>query len=121
MVAAGGGSIVNISAASALRGTGGAAYSTSKGGVNTLTKVIATQHAKDNIRANAICPGPIDSPMLAASLKKLGLSEYPFRPGTLGRLGTREEVAWLAVYLASDESTFTTGAIYTIDGGQSQY
>jgi NAD(P)-dependent dehydrogenase (short-subunit alcohol dehydrogenase family) len=121
MAKVGGGSIVNISAASALRGGGGAAYSSSKGGVNTLTKVIAAQQSKRNIRANAICPGPIDSPMLAASMKKLGWTEYPLHPGTLPRVGRKEEVAMLAVFLASDESSFTTGAIYTVDGGQSQY
>jgi 2-keto-3-deoxy-L-fuconate dehydrogenase len=125
MIAAGGGSIVNIaSVASSVRGVPSRfAYSATKAGVIGLTKSVAADFVTQNIRCNAICPGTIDTPSLAQRLRETGdavkahaafVARQPMR-----RLGTAEEVAALAVYLASDESSFTTGALHVIDGGWS--
>ena len=117
-----GGSIVHIASASALVATPGmAAYSASKGGMVSLARQMASDYALDGIRVNAICPGSIDTPMLRA-----GFASHP-DPGEverrciarhpLGRLGKPEEVAYGALYLASDEASFVTGAVLVIDGG----
>jgi 2-keto-3-deoxy-L-fuconate dehydrogenase len=123
MIAAGRGSIVNIaSVASSVRGVPSRfAYSATKAGVIGLTKSVAADFVTQNIRCNAICPGTIDTPSLAQRLRDTGdeakahaafVARQPMR-----RLGTAEEVAALVVYLASDESSFTTGALHVIDGG----
>jgi len=98
----GGGAIVNLASAAALSGGGGTSYTASKGGVTALTRAIAFQNAAEGIRCNSICPGPVDTPMLQISMKKLGLTTMTSRPGT-------------------DEAAFITGAIYTIDGGATQH
>jgi len=116
-----GGAIVNISSGAALGGGGGTAYTASKGGVNAITRAIAYQHAVDYIRCNAICPGPVDTPMLKTSLRKLGIDNLPPRAGTIPRVARPEEVAHLATFLVSDEAAFITGATYTIDGGMTQH
>jgi len=123
MLAAGRGSIVNVSSvASSIRGVPNRfAYSATKAGVIGLTKSIAADFVTRGIRCNAICPGTIDTPSLAQRLRETG-DETKARAAfiarqPMGRLGTAEEVAALAVYLASDESAFTTGAIHVIDGG----
>jgi NAD(P)-dependent dehydrogenase (short-subunit alcohol dehydrogenase family) len=113
----GAGSIVNMSSGAALGGGGGTAYTASKGGVNALTRAVANQFAKENIRCNAVCPGPIDTPMMHRSFAKLGLTNLPIAPGRIQRIGRAEEVAALVAFLASDESAFITAATYTIDGG----
>ncbi|SRR5579875_87561 len=118
---AGGGSIVNLASGAALGGGGGTSYTASKGGVTALTRAVAFQNAAENIRCNSICPGPVDTPMLQVSMKKLGLTSMSNRPGTIPRIARPEEVAFLATFLASDESAFITGATYTIDGGASQH
>ena len=116
---AGGGSIVNISSIAGILGralTGGA-YSASKGAVRTFTKTTAIQHASEGIRCNSIHPGPVDTPMLS------GISDNPevLRQRTeevpLGRLGQSRDVAYGALYLASDESSWVTGIELIIDGG----
>jgi NAD(P)-dependent dehydrogenase (short-subunit alcohol dehydrogenase family) len=114
---AGGGSIVNMSSGAALGGSGGVAYTASKGALNALTRAIAYQHAADLIRCNCICPGPIDTPMMHRSFEKLGMTNLPIAPGRIPRIGQPEEVAALVAFLASDESGFITAATYTIDGG----
>lgn len=114
---AGGGSIINMSSGAALGGSGGVAYTASKGALNALTRAIAYQHAADNIRCNCVCPGPIDTPMMHRSFEKLGLTNLPIAPGRVPRIGRPEEVAALVAFLASDESQFITAATYTIDGG----
>lgn len=119
MQRAGAGSIINMSSGAALGGGGGTAYTSSKGALNALTRAIAYQHAADNIRANAICPGPIDTPMMHRSFEKLGLTNLPIAPGRIPRIGLPEEVAGLVAFLASDEAAFITAATYTIDGGAS--
>jgi 2-keto-3-deoxy-L-fuconate dehydrogenase len=123
MLASGGGSIINIaSVASSVRGVPSRfAYSATKAGVIGLTKSVAADFVTKGIRCNAICPGTIDTPSLAQRLRATG-DERMTRAAfvarqPLGRLGTADEVAALAVYLASDESAFTTGAIHIIDGG----
>ena len=116
-----GGAIVNLASAAALSGGGGTSYTASKGGVTAITRAIAFQHAAEGIRCNAICPGPVDTPMLQISIKKLGLTTMASRPGTIPRIAQPEEVAMLLTFLVSDEATFITGATYTIDGGMTQH
>jgi len=117
----GGGAIVNLASAAALVGGGGTSYTASKGGVTAITRAIAFQHAAEGIRCNAICPGPVDTPMLQISMKKLGLTTMASRPGTIPRIARPEEVAVLLTFLVSDEASFITGATYTIDGGATQH
>ena len=118
--AAGGGTIVNIASLGGLRPNATmSAYAASKGGLIAFTKVLAAELAPD-IRANALCPGFIATPMTDA----LYTDDWSRRDGTLERLalkraGTPEEVASLALFLTSGESSFTTGAVLTADGGSS--
>jgi 2-keto-3-deoxy-L-fuconate dehydrogenase len=124
MLAKGGGSIINVaSVASSLKGVPNRfAYSASKAAVIGLTKSVAADYVAKGIRCNAICPGTVESPSLEERMKALGgdLDEVR-RAFTLrqpmGRMGRPDEIAQLAVYLASDESSFTTGATHVIDGG----
>ena len=115
---AGGGSIINLSSTAGLVGSArGSAYGASKGSVRLFTKHTAIQHAADGIRANSIHPGPIDTEMIAETL---GTEEG--RAGSiarvpLGRVGTVDDVAYGTLFLASDESSFMTGAELVIDGG----
>ena len=122
------GSIINIaSGASSVRGLPHRyVYGSTKAAVIGLTKAVAADFIKKGIRANAICPGTIESPSLderiATLAKKSGRSEKAVRQDfinrqPMGRLGTPAEIAALAVYLASDESSYTTGQIHLADGG----
>ncbi len=128
MLKNGGGSIINIaSGASSVRGIPNRyVYGASKAAVIGLTKSVAADYIRQGIRCNAICPGTIQSPSLDARIaeqaKTQGKSVPEIRQAfidrqPIGRLGTAEEIAWLAVYLASDESTYTTGQIHLADGG----
>jgi len=123
MLAKGGGSIVNMSSiASSVKGIPNRfAYGATKAGVIGLTKSVAADFVAQGIRCNAICPGTIDTPSLQQRLHDTGDYEQARRTFVarqpMGRLGTAEEIAQLALYLASDESAFTTGAIHVIDGG----
>ena len=123
MLGAGGGAIVNIaSVASSVRGVPNRfAYSATKAGVIGLTKSVAADFVAQGIRCNAICPGTVDTPSLRQRLRDTGDEEaalIAFKSRQpMGRLGTAEEVAGLILYLASDESAFTTGTISVIDGG----
>ena len=128
MLAKGHGSIVNIaSGAGSVRGIPNRyVYGASKAAVIGLTKAVAADFIKKGIRANAICPGTIQSPSLderiATLAKTQGITEAAARQAfidrqPMGRLGTAEEMAALAVYLASDESSYTTGQIHLADGG----
>lgn len=128
MVAAGGGSIINMSsAASSIRGVPNRfVYGTTKAAVIGLTKSIAADFVGKDVRCNAICPGTIETPSLDARIaeqartqqvsidevRKAFIARQP-----MGRLGSPDEIAALAVYLASDESAFTTGTAQLIDGG----
>ncbi|HJO81159.1 MAG: glucose 1-dehydrogenase [SAR202 cluster bacterium] len=118
MQRAGGGSIINISSTAGLVGSGrGSAYGTSKGGIRLFTKYTAVQHANDGIRANSIHPGPIDTEMIVDNIgtpegRATSESRIP-----MGRIGTVDDVAFGALFLASDESSYMTGAELIIDGG----
>ena len=118
---AGGGAIVNLASAAALSGGGGTSYTASKGGVAAISRAVAFQGAGDSIRCNSICPGPVDTPMLQISMKKLGLTTMTSRPGTIQRIAQPEEVANLITFLVSDEAAYITGATCTIDGGMTQH
>ena len=126
MLRRGRGSIINMSSvASSVKGVANrCAYGTTKAAVIGLTKSIAADYVTQGIRCNAICPGTVSTPSLAARVAALGgdpdavwKSFVARQP--MGRLGAPEEIAALAVYLASDESAFVTGAIHIIDGGWS--
>ena len=128
MLEKGGGSIVNVaSAASSVRGIPNRyVYGASKAAVIGLTKAVAADFIRKGVRCNAICPGTIESPSLDGRIETLSrTSGQPVEAvrqafvdrQPMGRLGKPEEVAALAVYLASDESAFTTGQIHLVDGG----
>lgn len=117
---AGGGSVINVSSLAGLLGVGNVhAYTAAKGGVISLTRVIATGYAAKNIRCNVICPGAVDTPMMAHVLhssnpKRL---ERVAKSHPIGRVGTPEDIAAMALFLASDESSWVTGSVFTVDGG----
>jgi NAD(P)-dependent dehydrogenase (short-subunit alcohol dehydrogenase family) len=116
MVAAKGGAIVNIASAAAIGMAPRAAYAASKGGVAALTRSLAFQYGHLNIRANAICPGPIETPMSAAS-RASGLYKERIVDSLVERMGKPEDIAFAAVYLASDESRYVTSDMLLVDGG----
>jgi NAD(P)-dependent dehydrogenase (short-subunit alcohol dehydrogenase family) len=122
MQKANGGSIVNTASGWGLTGGAKAAvYCASKGAVVLLTKAMAIDHGPQNIRVNCICPGDTDTGMLRSEAQQLGtdsdrfLADAAKRP--LGRVGSPEEIAQAALYLASDASSFVTGAALVVDGG----
>ncbi len=128
MLERGGGSIVNVaSVASSIKGVPNRfAYGASKAAVIGMTKAVAADFVARGIRCNAICPGTVDSPSLRQRMATMAAARgTPFEDAyssflarqPSGRLGTPEEIAAMAVYLASDESTFTTGTTQIIDGG----
>jgi NAD(P)-dependent dehydrogenase (short-subunit alcohol dehydrogenase family) len=117
--AAGGGSVINIASFVALMGctVPQDAYTASKGAVLALTRSLAVQYGREGIRANAICPGPVLTPLLESLFpseaeKNKRLSRIP-----LGRFGRAEDVVWAGVFLASDESSWMTGTSFVVDGG----
>ncbi|ESQ87105.1 oxidoreductase [Asticcacaulis sp. AC460] len=123
MLALGGGSIINMSSiASSVKGIPNRfAYGATKAAVIGLTKAVAADFVTKGIRCNAICPGTVETPSLLQRLRDTGdfdkaYSEFTARQA-MGRFGRVEELANLALYLASDESSFTTGQIHVIDGG----
>jgi NAD(P)-dependent dehydrogenase (short-subunit alcohol dehydrogenase family) len=122
MAKTGVGSIINTASGWGLAGGArAAAYCASKGAVVLLTKAMAIDHGWQNIRVNCICPGDTDTAMLRGEARQLGETEDKFlsdsakRP--LGRVGTAEEIAQAALYLASDASSFVTGTALVVDGG----
>ena len=118
MLRSGGGSIVNNASVAGLVGfAGGAAYCASKGGVVQLTRAVALDYATQGIRVNCLCPGVIDTPMVERALSMPGVREQIEGAEPIGRLGRPEEVAELALFLASDRSSFLTGAVIPVDGG----
>lgn len=119
LLAAGGGSIINIASFVALVGctVPQDAYTASKGGVISLTRSLAVQYGRFGIRANAICPGPVLTPLLenlfpSEEEKLKRLNRIP-----LGRFGRAEDIVWAGVFLASDESSWMTGTTFVVDGG----
>jgi len=134
MIEAGGGSIVNQSSIGALIGVPGiASYAAAKGGVIGLTKQMAVEYGPHNIRVNAICPGTVPTPLVEQTYKEKGgfaadkrsqgaqgfneILERSKARVPMGRLGTVDEIAALALFLASDESSWITGQFIAIDGG----
>ena len=119
MIRRGGGSILNtVSSTGAHDAKGGvAAYVTSKGAVTLLTRCMAIDHAKDNVRVNGIAPGPTDTPMLREVMSQQELDDFA-QTFPMKRLGRPEELANAALFLVSDEASFVTGAILNVDGGQ---
>jgi cyclopentanol dehydrogenase len=116
---AGGGSIVNISSVAGLVGSKQTtAYTASKGAVRLLTKSTAIQYAADGIRANSVHPGTIVTPMTEGFLAEPAMHEDRVNRTPLKRLGKPEDVAYGALYLASDEASFVTGSELVIDGGR---
>ena len=116
MAETGGGAIVNISSISAIRPRGMTAYTVSKGGVMALTWGMAIDHAKDGVRVNCILPGPVYSSMVAPNMTA-ARRETRRSSSPLGTEGTPWDVAWAAVYLASDEAKWVTGVCIPVDGG----
>ncbi len=119
LLRAGGGSIVNTASFVALMGsaTSQSAYTASKGGVLALTREIAVEFARSGVRANALCPGPVDTPLLRALLADPAARARRLVHLPMGRLAQPEEVAEAALFLASDESSYVTGTAFLVDGG----
>ena len=118
MRTSGGGSIINLSSIAGLVGSAySASYNATKGAVRLLTKSTAIQYAKDGIRANSIHPGLVDTLMASELLSDPDLQVKRLASTPLGRTGTAEEIAYGALFLASDESSFMTGSELVIDGG----
>ena len=117
--ASGGGSIVNVASFVALMGAATAqiAYTASKGGVLAMTREIAVEYGRRGIRANSLCPGPIATPMLEELMSDPERKQRRLVHIPMGRLGRAEELAKAALFLASDESSFMTGAQLVVDGG----
>jgi NAD(P)-dependent dehydrogenase (short-subunit alcohol dehydrogenase family) len=122
MIAQGSGAIVNCSSGwGMVGGDEAAAYCAAKGGVVLLTKAMAIDHARQGIRVNCVCPGDIDTPMLPADAQARGMKWEDYlasaanRP--MGRIGQPEEIARAVLFLASDDSSFMTGATLVVDGG----
>jgi meso-butanediol dehydrogenase / (S,S)-butanediol dehydrogenase / diacetyl reductase len=121
MLEQGSGSIVNVASIEGMEGSeGGSSYNASKGGVVLLTRNMAMDYARRGIRANAVCPGFVETPLLRAVFDDMGLGEFKARVADahqLGRLGQPEEIANAALFLASDEASFVTGHALVVDGG----
>ena len=123
MRAQGGGAIVNIASDWGLVGGRNAfAYCASKGAVVQMTRAMAIDHAKDGIRVNCVCPGEVDTPMLASGIARRGMShaqglEYLGEQVPLGRVARPEEIAKAVLFLAGDDSSYMTGAMLSVDGG----
>jgi NAD(P)-dependent dehydrogenase (short-subunit alcohol dehydrogenase family) len=122
MIRGGGGSIINIGSGWSLKGgPRAAAYCAAKGGAVNLTRAMAIDHGKHNIRVNCVCPGDVDTPMLRSECAQLGEDAHNFmqeaanRP--LARVGTPEDIANTVLFLASPMSSWITGAALVVDGG----
>ncbi len=123
MQAQGGGAIVNVASINAIRGNLElTAYGASKGGMTGMTRVMAMELAPDNIRVNALCPGAVDTPMndryLASVADPEATMEMLVAKHPLGRIATADDVAWAALFLASDRASFITGVSLPVDGGR---
>jgi NAD(P)-dependent dehydrogenase (short-subunit alcohol dehydrogenase family) len=116
---AGGGSIINTASFVAILGaaTPQLAYTASKGGVLSMTRELAVIHARQNIRVNALCPGPLKTELLMSFLNTEEKKQRRLVHVPMGRFGEAKEIAYAALYLASDESSFVTGTEFLVDGG----
>jgi NAD(P)-dependent dehydrogenase (short-subunit alcohol dehydrogenase family) len=120
LIRSGGGAVINTGSSASVMGIPGCdAYTATKGATVSLTRALAVEYGRQGVRVNCICPAGIETEMVkASSLDDPDFdAEYFFRRAPLGRLGTPEEVAALAVFLASDESSYLNGAIIRADGG----
>jgi len=119
LLRAGGGSIINTASFVAVLGaaTSQIAYTASKGGVLAMTREIAVEYARRGIRANALCPGPVDTPLLQELLADPAARARRMVHIPIGRLAGASEVAKAALFLASDESSYVTGTTFMVDGG----
>jgi NAD(P)-dependent dehydrogenase (short-subunit alcohol dehydrogenase family) len=119
LLRAGGGAIVNTASFVALMGsaTSQVAYTASKGGVLAFTREVAAIYARQGIRANAICPGPVDTPLLAALLANPAARQRRMVHIPPGRLARAEEIARAALFLASDDAAYVNGVAFPVDGG----
>ena len=119
LLRAGGGSIINTASFVAVMGsaTAQSAYTASKGGVLALTREIAVEFARRGIRANALCPGPVNTPLLQTLLADPAARARRLVHLPMGRLAEAEEIANAALFLASDESSYVNGATFLVDGG----
>ncbi|HWF76756.1 MAG TPA: SDR family NAD(P)-dependent oxidoreductase [Caulobacteraceae bacterium] len=114
----GGGAIVNTASISGLRGDFGfAAYNAAKGAVVNYTRAAAIDHAREGIRINAVCPGPVDTPLIAGVNQLQGIRELWDEAVPLGRFATPEEIAAVVAFLASDDASYIVGAAIPVDGG----
>lgn len=114
----GGGSIVNVASIWGLTGAADAhAYTTAKGAIINLSRSLAVAYGGENIRTNALCPGFIDTPMIAPVVGALNDPEYAPTWNPMGRTGTPHEIATGALFLASDEASYCNGSVFVIDGG----
>src|SRR5438309_189687 len=120
LIQAGGGSVINTASIAGLIGSpfAGHAYTASKGGVIALTRAMAMAYARHQVRVNALCPGGVETPMTAHFKAEASQWQHYIDSHPIGRVGTPEDIVHLAVYLASDESSWVTGSIFTIDGGR---
>ena len=119
MLESGGGSIINTASFVAVVGaaTSQIAYTASKGGVLAMTREIAVEYARQNIRANALCPGPVNTPLLAEFLADPDVRERRMVHVPMGRLAEASEIAQAALFLASPASSYVTGSTFLVDGG----
>jgi len=119
MLRAGGGSIINTASFVAIMGAAvpQIAYTASKGGVLAMTREIAVEFARKNIRANSLCPGPVETPLLAELLADPARRQRRLVHIPMGRFARAEEIANAALFLASDESSYVNGATFLVDGG----
>lgn len=121
LLRAGGGSVINTASFVAVMGaaTSQSAYTASKGAVLALTREIAVEFARRGIRANALCPGPVNTPMLQTLLAEPAARARRFVHLPMGRLAEADEIAKAAVFLASDDSSYVNGTTFLVDGGLS--
>jgi NAD(P)-dependent dehydrogenase (short-subunit alcohol dehydrogenase family) len=119
MLRSGGGSIINTASFVAIMGAAvpQIAYTASKGGVLAMTREIAVEFARKNIRANSLCPGPVETPLLAELLADPARRQRRLVHIPMGRFARAEEMANAALFLASDESSYVNGATFLVDGG----
>jgi len=119
IIKSGGGSVINVATVDALIGIGYDAYAASKGGVVSLTRSMAVEYAPYNVRVNCIAPGTIKTPINEEELKNPEIAKKYAEMTPVGRFGVPEEVAYVALFLASDESSYVVGATLVVDGGMS--
>jgi NAD(P)-dependent dehydrogenase (short-subunit alcohol dehydrogenase family) len=121
MLRQGGGSIIHVGSPTGWLGCapGYTAYSVSKGGIVGLTRIMAVDYGRDQIRVNALVPGTTETPLIEGVLQQAGVRQRLAAAIPLGRIGASEDVVGLAIFLAADESRFCTGGIFMVDGGMS--